>query len=384
MNSLLNNIKIVDLSSVFMGPYCTMVLGDMGADVIKVEHPKGDTTRYIGPSMHEGMSSIFLNLNRNKRSITLDLKTQEGKNIIKQLIKESDVFVHSLRPQAIEKLNLTYEELYTVNSKIIYCGLYGFSKNGPYKKKPAYDDIIQASSGIASIQGEMAGEPQYLSSLMADKTTGLLGANAIIAALFHKERTGEGQEIEVPMFESMVSFSMIEHMYGHTFDPPIGDTVYPRAASQYRKPYKTKDGYISAMIYNDEHWRNFFDITGNAHLKNDYRFKNITARTNNIDFVYGKIEEIIKTKTTDEWLRLLENNDIPCARVNRPEDLFYDSHLTEVNHFQNVDHPTEGKIFNIKFPVNFSKYNNNIRKHAPNLGEHTEEILNEIKYNEIY
>jgi crotonobetainyl-CoA:carnitine CoA-transferase CaiB-like acyl-CoA transferase len=382
MGGPLKNIKVVDLSSVFMGPYCTLMLGDMGADVIKVERPSGDSTRYLGPAHHQGMGSMFLNLNRNKRSIVLDLKSEKGKEAMLKLIQDSDVFIHSLRPQAIEKLDLTYEDLLSVNPSIIYCGLYGFSKKGSYNDKPAYDDIIQAGSGIASVQGEMNGEPQYLSSLMADKTTGLIGLSTIIAALLYREKTGEGQEVEVPMFESMVSFSMIEHMYGHTFSPPIGDSVYPRAASPFRKPYKTSNGYISVMIYNDKHWLSFFEIPGNEHLKKDTRFKDISARTDNIHFVYKTIEDIIKTKTTEEWIELFEDNDIPCIKVNKPEDLFHDEHLNSIGFFNELDHPTEGKIKNVGFPATFSKSRTELRKLAPTLGEDSEEILMEIGYEE--
>ncbi|MFC4557918.1 CaiB/BaiF CoA transferase family protein [Virgibacillus kekensis] len=382
MSGPLSHLKVVDFSSVLMGPYCTMLLSDMGADVIKVERPSGDSTRYIGPSRNKGMGSMFLNLNRNKRSITLDLKSEKGKNVLLKLLKESDVFVHSLRPHTMKKLGLAYDDILEVNSKIIYCGLYGFSKDGPYRARPAYDDIIQAGSGIAAVQGEMAGEPQYLTSLMADKTTGLIGSNAIIAALLHRERSGEGQEIEVPMFESMVSFSMIEHMYGETFSPPIGNSIYPRAASPYRKPYRTSDGYISAMMYNDKQWLSFFEVSGKEHLKDDARFKDIHARTQHIDFVYKTVEDIMETRTTEEWLTLLEQGDIPCVRVNRPEDLFHDPHLDAINYFEEVEHPTEGKIKNIRFPASFSATATDTRRLAPRLGEHSEAILREMGYDE--
>ncbi|GGJ99221.1 CoA transferase [Lentibacillus kapialis] len=382
MNGPLSNLKVIDFSSVLMGPYCTMMLSDMGADVIKVERPSGDSTRYIGPSHTEGMGSMFLNLNRNKRSISLDLKKEKSKNAIFKLLQESDVFVHSLRPHTMKKLGLAYEDVVKVNPKIIYCGMYGFSKEGPYNTRPAYDDIIQAASGMAAVQGDMAGEPQYLSALIADKTTGLIGASTIMAALLHREKTGEGQEIEVPMFESMVSFSMVEHMYGHTFSPPIGDSVYPRAASPNRKPYKTADGYISVLIYSDKQWLSFFEVSGNEHLRNDHRFKDISARTNNINYVYETVQKIIESKTTNEWLELLEKGDIPCVNVNRPEDLFHDPHLEKLNFFETVKHPSEGKIKNMKFPATFSSSKTEVRRLAPHLGEHSEEILREAGYDE--
>jgi len=375
MNNILQGIRVIDLTSVVMGPYCTLNLADMGADVIKVESATGDSTRHLGPSRTEGMGSLFLHLNRNKRSIVLDLKSKEGKEKILSLIKESDVFVHSLRNQSIERLGLTYSDMVKVNEKLIYCGMYGYSKDGSYSENPAYDDIIQAASGVAATQGKMTGHPQYLSALVADKTAGLFGVNAIIAALYHRERTGVGQKIEVPMFETLVSYNMIEHMYGHTFLPPLGEVYYPRAVSPYRKPYKTKDGYIAILIYNDKHWDSFFNIIDRDDLKKDSRFKGIHERTNNIDFVYQTIENIIATKKTDEWIAILENTDIPFTKVNSPADLFDDKHLIETNFFQKTKHPTEGDIIEMKFPVNFSKTPASIRKPAPKLGEHNEELL---------
>lgn len=378
MSGPLSGIRVLDLTSVVMGPYCTLFLGDMGADVIKIEPPSGDTTRYLGPSRNKGMGSIFLHLNRNKRSVVLDLKTEEGREALLALVKKSDVLVHSLRPQSIARLRLSYKDVKQVNSRIIYCGMYGFSKVGPYGEKPAYDDIIQATSGIAAVQGKMTGSPQYLSSLIADKISGLVGVIAILAALFHRERTGIGQEIEVPMFETMVSYNLIEHMYGQTFLPPLGRPIYSRAASPYRKPYKTKNGYISVMIYNDKHWQAFFEITGRNDLKHDERFKDINTRSQHIDFVYKTVATIMATKTTEEWLEILERADIPCAGINNPEDLFEDPHLAAIGFFETATHPSEGDIRQMKFPVNFSETPTGFWRHAPRLGEHNEEVFKEL------
>ncbi|WP_408011229.1 CaiB/BaiF CoA transferase family protein [Pseudalkalibacillus sp. A8] len=374
----MKGIRVIDLTSVVMGPYCTLMLGDMGADVIKVESPAGDTTRYLGPSKNEGMGSLFLHLNRNKRSITLDLKSEEGRDILYSLIEEADVLVHTLRPKSIDRLGLSYQALKQVNSRLIYCGMYGFSKDGPYGDKPAYDDIIQGASGMAAAQGEMTGTPQYLATVLGDKTAGLVGLSSILAALFSREKSGEGQEIEVPMFETMVSYTMIEHMYGETFSPPIGRTYYSRVTSSYRKPYKTKNGYIGVMIYNDKQWESFFKVSGRNDLKLDKRFSNISVRSKNIDFVYQTVEEIMLTKTTEEWIEILEKGDIPCTRINTPEDLLNDPHLSQVGFFEKVRHPTEGEIRSIKFPVNFGKTTTEVKCFAPNLGEHNEEILKEL------
>lgn len=376
MKGPLDGIRVIDLTSVVMGPYCTLQLADMGADVIKIESKTGDTTRYLGPSKSEGMGSIFLHLNRNKRSVVLNLKTTEGRKKIHELIKSSDVFIHSLRPQSIERLKLTYPDLVKLNQNIIYCGMYGFSKEGPYGKKPAYDDIIQGAAGVAAAQGQMTGRPQYLSSLMADKTAGLIGVNAITAALYHRERTGEGQEIEVPMFETIVSYNMIEHMYGETFTPALGSSYYGRATSPYRKPYETKDGYIGVLIYNDHHWHAFFECTGHDEFRNDTRFSTLNARAENIDFVYKTVEMIMKERTTNEWLEVFEKADIPCTMINNPEDLFEDPHLQATNFFQQINHPSEGEIRTMKFPVNFSLTPTEIRKFSPRLGEHNDEVFN--------
>jgi len=378
----LKGIRVLDLTAVVMGPYCTLMLGDMGADVIKVENLSGDGTRYLGPTKNEGMGSLFLHLNRNKRSITLDLKSEKGKEILLALTKEVDVFVHTMRPHTMEKLGLSYEDLKKVNNKLIYCGMYGFSKDGPYSKKPAYDDIIQGASGIAAAQGQISGEPQYLATVLADKTAGLVGMSSIIAALYHREKSGEGQEIEVPMFETMVSYSMIEHMYGETFTPPLGSIYYSRVTSKNRKPYKTKDGYIGVMIYNDKQWQTFFQVSGHSELQDDERFKNMKNRSANIDFVYQAVEEIISTKTTEDWLEILESSDIPCTRINSPKDLFDDPHLKEIDFFREVEHPSEGIIKDIKFPVNFSNTPAVVNRYAPNLGEHNEEVFKEVGFSD--
>lgn len=380
MSGPLKGVRVLDLTAVVMGPYCTLMLGDMGADIIKVENLSGDTTRYLGPSKNEGMGSLFLHLNRNKRSVTLDLKSKKGKEILLALIKEVDVFVHTMRLHTMEKLGLTYEDLKKVNNKLIYCGMYGFSKDGPYSKKPAYDDIIQGASGIAAAQGQISEEPQYLATVLADKTAGLVGMSSILAALYHREKSGEGQEIEVPMFETMVSYSMIEHMYGETFTPPIGSMYYSRVTSKNRKPYKTKNGYIGVMIYNDKQWRTFFEVSGHKELQDDERFENMKNRSANIDFVYQVVEEIISTKTSEEWLEILESSDIPCTKINSPKDLFDDPHLKETNFFREVEHPSEGMIKDMKFPVNFSNTPATVKRYAPNLGEHNEEIFNEVGF----
>ncbi|KAB2336218.1 CoA transferase [Cytobacillus depressus] len=382
MKGPLSGLRVLDLTSIIMGPYCTQILGDMGADVIKVESIDGDVTRFIGPARHTGMSSTFLHLGRNKRSIVLNLKKEEGKKALFKLVETADIFVHTMRPKAIQKLGISYEEIVTVNNNLIYCGAYGFSKNGPYGDKPAYDDMIQGASGLAAAQTELSGSPQYMGTVMADKTTGLMMLNAILAALYHREKSGEGQNIEVPMFETMSAYTLIEHMYGLTFDPPLDSSFYPRVISKYRKPYQTADGYISVTIHSDKQWSNFFTLSGNTELIHDERFQDIEARTKHTDELYMMIEEIMISKKTREWLNILEKADIPVMPILKPEDLLVDPHLQQINFFEKVNHPSEGDIWNINFPVQFSKTPILIEHFAPRLGEHSKEILCEIGYSE--
>lgn len=379
---ILSGIRVVDLTSVVMGPYCTMILGDLGADVIKVEPPGGDTMRHVGPSRTPGMGSIFLNCNRNKRSVVLDIKHPMGRDALKRMIRQADVFVHSLRPTTMEKLGLTYEALSRENPRLIYCGTYGFRKDGPYGSWPAYDDIIQGISGMAASQREMTGDPRYVAGIYADKTTGLTAVYAILAALFHRERTGEGQEVEVPMFETMVSFHLLEHLYGLIHDPPLGPAYYPRATSRFRKPYRTKDGYLSVLVYKDKHWKAFFEIIGRTDLLEDERFKDLQARTAHIHELYRLVEEVLPTKTSREWMELFHRAEIPAAPYYEVKDLLSDPHLQKIGFFEKADHPTEGTLVQIGFPVRFSATPARTRRPAPRLGEHSIEVLQEYGFDE--
>lgn len=380
MASPLDGVRVLDLTSVLSGPYCTRILGDMGADVIKVESPKGDITRRIGPKRHKNMAAVFLNCNRNKRSIVLDLKTDAGRAALLRIAAQCDVFVHNMRPQAIAKLGLSYEAVKEVNPRIVYAGIYGYRADGPLGNKPAYDDIIQGASGIASLQAHMSGEPTYVASDIADKITGIVASGAVIAALYHRERTGEGQFVEIPMFETMVSFSALEHLYGFVFEPPLGNAYYPRATSSHRKPYRTKDGYICPVIYLDKHWTKFFELSGCPELMTDPRFADIEARTQHIDQLYQIVEELLATRTTAEWLEIFEQADIPVSVLHTIEDLVNDPHLAHSEFFKVVRHPTEGWIRQTDVPVRFSKGDAGIRRLAPRLGEHSVEILTEFGF----
>ena len=376
----LAGVRIVDLTTVAMGPYATQILGDMGAEVIKVESPEGDVFRYAAPQRNEGMGAAFLNLNRNKRSIALDLKRLDERERLIELVRGADVFVYNVRPQSMRKLGLDYESLAQVNPRLIYCGTYGFSEKGPYAGQPAFDDIIQAMSGIAALQGHN-GEagPAYVNTIIADKAAGLTAAYAIAMALYERERSGKGQAIEVPMYETIVSFTLLEHMAGETFVPAVQGMGYERVLSPNRKPYRTQDGYIGLLPYTTAQWQRFFTAAGEEALAADPRVSDPSTRSQNIDALYAELARIVATKTTAQWVALLENADIPMAPVRTPDDLLHDPHLTAVDFFREVDHPSEGRMRTIGIPVTFSRTPGEVRRLPPRLDEHREEILRESR-----
>ena len=378
----LAGVRVVDLTTVLMGPLATQLMGDMGADIIKIEPPDGDVTRDIGPSRHPKMAGVFFHANRNKRSVVLDLKKPAGKAALLKLAESADVFIYNVRPQAMERLGLTYEAVSAVNPRIIYCGCYGYGQNGPYAAKPAYDDLIQGATGIAGLVGMVTGEPRYLPTVIADKTVGLTTLYAVLAALFFRERSGRGQAIDVPMFETMAQYVMLEHLYGKVFVPPLGKTGYVRLLAQDRKPYATRDGYVCALPYTDAHWQRFFELSGRPELKIDPRFVNIAERTRHIGELYAVVGEAMREKTTAEWLELLEKADIPSMPMHTLDSLLEDPHLRQVGFFETVEHPTEGQIINMGVPVNWSASPGGTFRLAPLLGEHTEEVLREAGYSE--
>lgn len=379
----LNGIRIVEMTSVVLGPWASMMLGDLGAEVIKIEPPAGDTNRNLGPnSNNKDMGSLYLTCNRNKRSIALDLKSDDGREAALKLCAEADVVIHNFRPQAMKKLGLDYAAIQAVNPNVVYCATYGYSKEGPYGDKGALDDSIQAASGIAMLQSMVEGEPRYLPTIVADKTTALNVVQAVLAALFHRERTGEGQDIEVPMFETMVAYIMTEHLWGLTFDPPQGTAGYTRLMSKHRRPYKTKDGYLAVLPYWDAHWNTFCEKAGRPDLAADPRFTDMRTRLKNIDASYAATAEVMATKTTQEWIDLLGNTNVPMMIVNTLDGLVEDEHLVQTGFWQMFDHPTEGNIRMSKPPINFGKTPAGIRRLAPRLGENSEEILREVGYDD--
>ena len=382
MSGPLKGLKIIELTSVVLGPWAAQILADMGAEVIKIEAPFGDSNRQLGASRNPNMAALYLSNNRNKRSLVLDLKQASARDALLTIIKDSDVFLHNNRPQVMTKLKLEYNDIKSVNENIIYCGTYGYSKDGPYGEKGALDDSIQAVSGIAALNELVLGEPRYLPTVVADKTTAITVVYSILAALFHRERTGSGQEVEVPMFETMVSFVMAEHIWGEIFEPPLDKAGYTRLMSHHRKPYKTKDGYIAVLPYMNNHWKTFCEKAERQDLIEDDRFKNLSSRVENIDDTYSETGKILSTKTTQEWLDIFADTKVPVIVVNSLDDLFTDPHLEAVGFWQDFDHPTEGKLKMPGFPAKFSKTPATIRKHAPNFGEHSLEILAEAGIDE--
>ena len=368
----LAGVRVVDLTAMVMGPYCTQILADMGADVIKVEPPRGDDTRYVSVGPAPGMSGVFVNVNRGKRSVVLDLRTEHGKAALRALIAGADVFIHSMRAKAITRLGFGYAEVAAVNPAIVYTNCYGYGHRGPERDRPAYDDTIQAECGLPAVQKELTGEANYVASIVADKVAGLTAVYATMMALFHRERTGEGQEVEVAMFETMASFMLVEHANGAMFDPPVGPAVYHRTIAPNRKPYRTKDGYISALIYNDKHWAGFIDAVRPAW--NSERFATLEARAAEIDTIYALVATTMTERTTNEWLKLFVELEIPAAPLNTPKDLFENEHLNAVGFFETVQTP-HGVARIPGVPTWFSRTPGRVGGPAPLLGADTAEVL---------
>lgn len=371
----LSGIKIVDLTSVVMGPYATQIFGDMGAEVIKVESPEGDIMRHMGVGRSKAMGPIHLSVNRNKKSLVLDLRAPAGRAALLRVVADADVFVHAMRPAAIERLGLDYPQIREINPGIVYCGAYGFGNGGPYADDPAYDDMIQGVSGLCSINARLAGEPRFTPTIIGDKVAGLTIAYSVLGALFHKLRSGEGQSIEVPMFESLASFMLIEHMWERVFDPENGTAGYPRVLSQLRKPHRTQDGYLCVLPYTDKNWQDFFRLADRADLAADPRYATANNRSQNYETLYKTLGDILAQRTSAQWLSQLKPLSIPVAPVNSLEDLFSDPHLAAVGLFVQQEHPSEGRLTQVRPPVKFDKTPGEIKRLAPLLGEHSREVL---------
>ncbi|MBH64346.1 MAG: CoA transferase [Alphaproteobacteria bacterium] len=382
MSGPLDGIRVIDLTTVLLGPFATQILGDMGADVIKVEAPSGDPMRGLGPKRSDGMGPVFLNSNRNKRSLVLDLKADKGRDAMLKLLETADVFFHNMRPRGVRSLGLAYDDVRQVNPRLIYCGAYGYREDGPYGHKPAYDDMIQAASGLAMLQAEVGDRPAYVANVICDKIVAMTAASAVSMALFHRERNGFGQNLQVPMFETMVNFLLPEHWMGMTFEPPLGPPGYERVLSQSRRPYKTKDGYVAALPYSDRQWEAFFRLVDREELLQDPRFSTLDERVNHIEDLYGELADILATRDTAEWMELLDEAQIPVMAVNSIDDLASDPHLVETGFWNMMEHPTEGALRLPGIPVDFSESPGEVRLPPPRLGEHTAEVLGEAGLSE--
>ncbi|MBI3374490.1 MAG: CoA transferase [Betaproteobacteria bacterium] len=380
----LAGVRIVDLTSVVLGPLATQILGDYGADVIKVENLEGDLMRANGVCLHPGMSSIFLAINRNKRSIAIDLKAAEGREILTRLVAEADALVHNMRVAAIERLGFGYRSVSGIKPDIVYCAATGFGQDGPDRDKPALDDIIQAACGLASLAGQVRGarrgQPEYVPTLIADKTAGMAVVNGVLAALFHRERTGQGQYVEVPMFETMVAFTLAEHLGGLTFDPAPAKAGYARLLAGGRRPAPTRDGHIAILPYTADQWIAFFQSAGRADLAGKYGIRDRLARNVHLVAMYREMAQITRQRTTAEWLELCARLDIPATALGALDDLPEHPHLKAVGLIETAEHPSEGSVRFVRPPTRFGASPAAVRFQAPRLGQHTAEILRETGY----
>lgn len=379
----LAGIRILDLSSVVLGPFATMALGDLGAEVIKIESPRGDSSRWVNSGRNPGMSGTHMNLNRNKRSIALDLRMRIAQQAVLRLAASADALFHNMRPKAIERLGLGYDAVCRIRPDIVYCVCTGYDSRGPLGGLPAYDDLIQGASGLADLVGRVGDEPAFVPMALCDKVVGLTAAYALTAALLHRERTGEGQHIEVPMHETMVSFVAAEHLGDSVFEPPRERFGYTRILSPNRRPYRTLDGFLCVLAYTDRQWRAFFRIVGrNEGLLQDPRFSTLAARTRNTDTLYGIVAEEIAKRTTAEWLSLLLEAEIPAMPVGSLDDLRENSQLRESGFLTRRTHPSEGPYLSLGVAPRFSATACAVSREPPRLGEHGAELLREAGYDD--
>ena len=382
MGRPLDGVKVIDFSNMLMAPYATQILGDQGADVIKVEAPGGDPVRNIGPARNPGMGAIFLNCNRSKRSIVLDVKKPGGLAALQRMIADADVMLYNRRPQSMQRLGLAYKDVAEINPRIIYVGLYGYKEGGPYAGQPAFDDLTQGAVGIPWLAHMVDGrEPAYCPTAIADRGVALWAVGEINAALVHQVRTGRGQRIDIPMFEMLTSFVLGDHLGGETFDPPLGPAGYKRMLNPNRKPYPTKDGYVCVMVYTDRHWQSFAVALGeDCHFRDDPRYANMEARSANITEIYTELAALLLTRTTTWWMDLFNGADIPAMPLHTLETLIEDPQLAATGFFGEIDHPSEGKLRSIGVPSSWTETQPAPSRHAPRLGEHSAEVLGEYGY----
>jgi crotonobetainyl-CoA:carnitine CoA-transferase CaiB-like acyl-CoA transferase len=380
----LAGVRVIDMTTVVMGPYATQILADYGADVIKVESPSGDVLRLAAPMRNRGMGAAFLQANRNKRSIVLDVKRPKARDALLRLCGTADIFVHNIRNAAMARAGLGEADVRGKNERLIYVSLIGFGESGPYAGRPAYDDLIQGMSGIPALHARVAHEePRYVPLTMVDRIMGVSAAQTMLAALVHRDRSGKGQAIDVPMFETMAQLVLGDHMGGRTFEPPAGAPGYPRLLASDRRPYRTSDGYICVLIYNNKEWETFFRAIGRSEqYAADQRLSDHAVRTAHYSEVYAIVADILTTRSTAEWEKLFAENDIPSAPLHDLDSLIDDPHLAAVGFFREMNHPTEGAIRLTGIPSRWSDTPPEITRHPPSLGEHSIEVLLEAGFDD--
>lgn len=376
----LSDLRVIDLTSVLMGPYATQYLGDYGADVIKVEPPAGDLVRAVGPMRSPGMGPLFLNANRSKRSVVINLKTPEGRDLLLDLCRTADVLVYNVRPAAMKRLGLSHEAVAAVNPRLIYAGLYGYGQEGRYAARPAYDDLIQGGATLAHLfQRSGAEEPRYVPAAIADRIVGLTALGAILAALHERQRSGRGTRVDVPMFETMVSFILGDHLGGLSFDPPLDSGGYVRQLARDRRPLRTADGHVCALVYTDDHWRRFLQAIGQPGLmQSDPRFADFATRMRHTDAINIWLAEVFVTRTSGEWIDLLDAADVPVMAMHTLESVLRDPHLADVGFFRRVEHPTEGALLTMANPVRMAGVDPHPERLAPRCGQDTVAVLTDL------
>jgi len=385
----LSGVRILDLTSVIMGPYATQMLAEYGADVIKVEPPEGDIMRGMGPVREEGMGPVFLNLNRGKRSLCLDLKAPGAGEVLLRAVGTADVFITNMRQGALARLGLGWEDLKRHHPTLIYVFLSGFAQDGPYAGRPAYDDLIQGMVGLPALVASAGdSEPRYLPLNIADKTMGLFAAQTVLAALLQRDRNAahaQGQFIEVPMFETMANFVLLDHLAGASFEPPLGPPGNPRLLSRYRKPYRTQDGWLSTLLYTDRHWESFLRLVGQEALwHGDPRFRTMASRTQHIDAVYAFVEQRIARQPTAHWLAVLKDADIPVARIPDVDALIRELRDSGHGPVRAYADARGNSYMGLEPAARWLHAQPVAGRAAPRLGEHTEEILRELSASEAH
>ncbi len=380
MKGALSGLRVIDLTGVVLGPYATQILGDYGADVIKIEPPGGDIMRYAGPMKHPGMGHIFVNANRNKRSVVLDLSDEAQREKLLKLCDTADVLTYNIRPSSMARLGLSFDVLNKRNPKLVVCGAYGYSEGGPYSDWPAYDDLIQGAACIPWLMTQSgSSEPRYVPATFADRVTGLNMVHAVLAAVIARSKSGLGQHVEVPMFECLLQFVLGEHLGGETWQPPIAPMGHSRMMAANRKPYQTQDGYLCALMYNDAHWKAFLKLIGQADLFNtDSRFTTQAQRIEHIDALYGFVADHMRSRNSEAWMKDFTEHDIPVIPMMKLGDLLHDPHLKATQGWLDVAHPYEGMLRQLRPPVRMSETPTGLWRPAPRLGEHTDEVLSEI------